>query len=122
MHEHLEQLALEIIDPIKKANENIERNCYLGYVGYGKQFMGIYWRSPAWKRLSKDKGIGSILLRIYNHPHEKRHDLLKAVNLTDTCGDLVQILLKCEMISWTRKTHYEITPLGIAMLKKFNLI
>ena len=122
MHEHLEQLAFEIVDPIKKVKENIERNCYLGYVGYGRLFMGIYWCCPAWKRLSKDKGIGAVLLRIYNHPHEKRHDLLKAVNLTDSSGQLVQILRKGEMISWTRKTHYEITPLGIAMLKKFSLI
>lgn len=119
MHEHVDQLALNIIDPVKKVQENIKRNCYLGC---GNRFFGIYWRSPAWKRLSKDKGIGAVLLRIYNHPHEKKHDILKAVNLTDTCGDLVQILLKGEMVSWTRKTHYEITPLGIAMLKKFSLI
>lgn len=119
MNECIERLAFEIVDPVKKAEENITKNCYLGY---GRHFIGVYWRRPAWKRLSKDHGIGSILLRIYTHPHEKRYDLLKAVNLTETCGDLVQILLKCEMISWTRKTHYEITPLGIAMLKKFSLI
>lgn len=119
MHEHVDQLALSIIDPVKKVQENIKRNCYLGY---GNRFSGIYWRSPAWKRLSKDKGIGAVLLRIYNHPHEKKHDLLKAVNLTAASGEITQILRKGEMVSWTRKTHYEITPLGIAMLKKFSLI
>lgn len=119
MNEQIENLAFAIVDPIKKAEENMERNCYLGY---GSRFSGIYYRRPAWKRLSKDKGLGSVLLRIYNHPHEKRYDLLKALNLTNSSGELVQILRKCEMVSWTRKTHYEITPLGVAVLRKFNLI
>lgn len=119
MNEQIEKLAFEIVDPVKKVKENIVKNCYLGY---GNRFLGIYYRCPAWKRLSKDKGIGAVLLRIYNHSHEKKHDILKAVNLTAASGEITQILRKGEMISWTRKTHYEVTPLGLAMMKKFNLI
>lgn len=119
MNEQIENLAFAIVDPIKMAEENMKKNCYLGY---GSRFLGIYYRRPVWKRLSKDKGIGAVLLRIYNHPHEKKHDILKAVNLTAASGEITQILRKGEMVSWTRKTHYKITPLGVAVLRKFNLI
>ena len=53
MLEHINELADEIVNPIKKAEENLAKNCHLGYGFYTSP----WWRKPAWKRLSKDKSI-----------------------------------------------------------------
>lgn len=119
MIEHINELANEIVDPIQCVEENLARNCYRGY---GNFYSSLWWRRPGWTRLSKDKGIGRVLFRIKEHPHEKRNFISDALKIGEgTCGEYVQTLLKAEMITWTRKTHYEITPLGLAMLKLFNL-
>ena len=114
-------ISIEITDPIATIEENLAKNCYKQ--GRYHCPIGLYYRRPSWKRLSKDKGIGSVLLRIKEHPHEKRDSISDALNIgRGTCGEYVQILLKAELISWTRKNHYDITPLGLVILKFFDLI
>ena len=125
MIEHIEQIANEIVDPIKRVEENMERNCYKRHKHWKNwEYCSSVWqRRPKWKRLSKDKGIGGVLFRIKEHPHEKRDNISDALNIgKGTCGEYVQTLLKAEMITWTRKTHYEISPLGLAVLKLFNIV
>lgn len=122
MNENVEKLALEIVNPIKHIIANYQKNCSMGPSYPPGWYTGIYWRKPAFKKLSKDKGFVKYLLFIYNHPYQFRYEILDYLDGRSGDGEYFQHYLKAELVIWSKKRGYEITPLGVALLKYFNLI
>ena len=123
----IEVIANNMIDPIKKVQENFEKNFRLAPYrdAYGKE---IYWHSllyyhvPVFKSLSKDKGLGRFLFYIKNNPNLTKKEILYNLHCDSLQNETFQYLTKGELVNYSRKTGYVITPLGIAILQKFNIV
>ena len=122
----IETIVNNMIDPIKKVQENFEKNFRLPPYrdAYGKE---IYWHSllyyhaPKFKSLSKDKGLGRLLFYIKNNPNLTKAEILYNLNIVSQHNETFQYLTKGELVTYSRKTGYKITSLGEAILQKFNI-
>ena len=124
----IEVIANNMIDPIKKVQENFEKNFRLTTYrdAYGKETFWhsvLYYHAPAFKSLSKDKGLGRFLFYIKNNPNLTKTEILYNLRIDYPHNETFQYLTKGELVNYSRETRgYVITPLGTAILQKFNII
>jgi len=111
-------ISIEIVDPVKAIEENWTKN----YFGDSLYPIGLYNYRPRLKKLSKDKGIGKLLLIIKDFPHSKKKEIRERMGTSAQRNEEFSFMMKGEMIKYSRKEGYEITPLGLTLLRKFNLI
>jgi len=124
----IEVIANNMIDPIKKVQENFEKNFRLTTYrdAYGKETFWhslLYYHAPAFKSLSKASGLGRFLFYIKNNPNLTKTEILHNLHCDSPQNETFQYLTKGELVNYSCETRsYVITPLGTAILQKFNIV
>ena len=122
----IEIIVNNMIDPIKKVKENFQKNFRTAPYqdSHGNDiywYSLLYYHAPAFKSLSKDKGLGRLLFYIKNNPNLTKAEILYNLHIVSQHNETFQYLIKGELVTYSRKTGYKITPLGTAILQKFNI-
>ena len=120
-NKNIEVIAMSIANPINKVEKNWKKNMISK--SWGAPYnSNLYTYRPKLTKLSKDKGIGRLLILIKDNPNSKKSEILQKMGGTSQRNETFQFITKGEMATYSRKMGYEITPLGIAILQKFCLI